>query len=297
MSPTAKVDWSTPRPTDMIKLLMYAQPGNGKTWLCASVVDSEDMMPALMLSAAGNPQSIWDWEYKPDTFVISALEELNPFYDWFAMGQPTELNGKPVGMVERLGLTPPYRTLIVDGMTELQRWSLAIAGGHDKLSIGTQPRQLQIQEFNPVLAHTTRMAALFFSLAELSATLPVHVLITSLEWEKLDIRTQTRDIRPLIWGSGGAELAGYAMIVCRLQQAATVARNVKRSMGEKPDLEGTTIAFFKASPHTPFNKDQWNRLGDYMVDPTMSKIVDLVYGEKPSTRKYIEPAEEQSTDE
>ena len=76
---TAKVDWSAPRPEDMLKVLMYAQPGNGKTWLCASVVDCKEMMPALMLSAAGNPQSLWDWKHKPDTFVISSLEDLNPF--------------------------------------------------------------------------------------------------------------------------------------------------------------------------------------------------------------------------
>jgi hypothetical protein len=271
--PIARVDYEEPRPGDKLKILLYGMPGSGKTWFAASACACEMTAPALMLSAAGNPQSIWDWDQHPDTFEIGELEDLNQFYDWFAAGQPED-----VGMVERLGLNPPYKTLVVDGMTELQRFTLAIAGGHNKLPIGTQPRALQIQEFNPVLAHTVRMAALFFGLAHRTAPKPVHVIITSLEWEKLDIRTQRRDIRPLIWGSGGCELAGYAMSVARMRPMSSVPLRIRKTMEGGSNVD-TTVAIWRPLPEVPFNKDQWNRIGDYTVDPSLEKVCELVYGE------------------
>ena len=280
--PIARINWDADRPESKCKFLIYGKAGNGKTWLASSAAACDEMSPALMLSAAGNPQAIWDWETKPHTFIITDLEDLNPFYDWFAAGQPIESvkTGKPYKFVEEHDLKPPYKTLIIDGMTELQRLTLSAAGGYKDLPIGVSPAQLQIQNFNPVLAHTTRMAALLFGLADEAATLPVHVIVTSLEWEKMNLKTQTTSIRPLIWGSGGEELAGYALSVCRVRQVASMPKRIRTSFDIKDKkYDRTTVAVWRPLPHVPFNKDQWNKLGDYTVDPTMQKLVDLIYGE------------------
>ena len=272
---TVKIDWDNPE-QDRLKLLKYGVPGSGKTWFAASAADVPEMSPVLILSARGNPESLRRRVFtgeRPDVFVISQLDDLNVFYDFLAAGQP-----KDAGVVERLGLNPPYKTVVVDGMTELQRFTLAKAGGYDKLKIGQQGRQLQIQEFNPVLEHTVRMSALFFSLGDPVAPYPVHVIITCLEWQKLDMATGLRDCRPLIWGSAGDEMMGYSLAVCRIQQGSAISKRVLRTL---PDIDVAnprfTIAWWRPQPRTVM-KDQYLALGDYMINPRMSDVYGLVYG-------------------
>jgi hypothetical protein len=254
-----------------LTLLLYAIPGGGKTWFAASAEHCERTAPALLVSAAGNPQSIRWWERKPDTIVINELEDLNGIYDFFAAGQPTDK-----GIVDRLKLRPPYKTLIVDGMTELQRYTLALAGGYSQLPIGKQGRQLQIQEFNPVLEHTTRMARLFFGLADKANKVPVHVIITSLEWEKLNVKDQTTTIKPLLWGSGGTETAGYALAVGRVRAASHLPAGTLKNL--RMTRDNSSVVFWRPQPLVVAKDQYGGRLGDYIVDPTIQKVVDLVYG-------------------
>jgi len=274
-----KVDWE--RVTDQVKLklLPYGLPGSGKTWFAASAVHCKETSPTLMLTAAGNPQSLMRWDKRPDTFVITELEDLNPFYAFFAEGQP-----KQAGMVERLGLTPPYRCLIIDGMTELQRFTLSQVGGYNRLGPGTRGAALQIQQFNPVLEHTIRMAALFFGLADPGAKLPVHVILTSLEWHKLNIKTQQTTVLPLIWGSANTEIAGYSLACGQIRPASAIPKRIRKTIPDATDQ--TPVIFWRPQPGIPLNKDQYGGvLGDYMADPTIQKIVDLVYGGEHVTTK------------
>lgn len=272
---TVKIDWDNPE-QDRLKLLMYGVPGSGKTWFAGSAADVPQMSRVLMLSARGNPESLRRRPFEiepPDVFVISQLDDLNVFYDFLAAGQPED-----AGVVERLGLRPPYNTVVVDGMTELQRFTLAKAGGYDKLKIGQQGRQLQIQEFNPVLEHTTRMAALFYGLGDPVNAHPVHVIITCLEWQKLDMASGTRDCKPLIWGSAGDELMGYSLAAARIQQGSAVSKRVLRTL---PGIDVAnprfTVAWWRPQPRTVM-KDQYSALGDYMLDPHMGVVYDNVYG-------------------
>jgi hypothetical protein len=266
-----KVDWTNVE-QQKLKILIYGLPGAGKTWFAASAVEAQETSPALILTAAGNPQSLMRWKNRPDTFVINDLEDLNPFYAFFAEGQP-----KGAGMIERLGLNPPYRCLVVDGMTELQRYTLSQVGGYSVLGPGTRGKALQIQQFNPVLEHTIRMASLFFGLADPGAKLPIHVIITSLEWHKLNIKTQQTTVLPLIWGSANTEVAGYALASGRIRHASSVPKKVMKTIPDAP--ADTPVIFWRPQPGVPLNKDQYGGvLGDYMANPTIQKVVDLVYG-------------------
>ena len=268
-----------------LKMLLYGLPGSGKTWLAASAVD---VYNTLMLTAAGNPQSLRDWKEQPDTYVINELEDLNDFYSFFAQGQP-----KDAGMVERLKMSPPYECLIIDGLTELQRFTLSEVGGYDKLGPGKRGNQLQIQQFNPVLEHTIRMASLFFGLADPGAAIPVHVIITSLEWNKLDLKSQTQSILPLIWGSANTEVAGYALAVGRIRQGSAVPKKIMRTVPEA--TTDSPLVFWKPQPRVPLNKDQYGgRLGDYLADPTVKKIANLVYKDVGTPTKQKEVEEEDS---
>lgn len=268
---TTKVDYENIVETVKLKILVYGLPGSGKTWLAASAVEDSRTSPALMLTAAGNPQSIARWEKHPDTYVINELADLNQWYAFFAAGQPAD-----APMVERLGLTPPYKCLIVDGMTELQRYTLSQVGGYDKLGPGSRGNPLQIQQFNPVLEHTIRMASLFFGLGDPGATRPMHVIITSLEWHKLDLKSQTQLILPLIWGSANTEVAGYALAVGRIRPGSAIPKKVMKTIPEATDR--TPVIFWRPQPDAPLNKDQHGGvLGDYMADPSIAKVCDLVY--------------------
>jgi hypothetical protein len=258
-----------------LKLMLYGQPGSGKTRTSGSAALDERSAPCLMLSSAGNPESIRNYDPLPDIIVMRELTDYNVWYEWLSMGQPADKK-----IVEQFDLHPPYKTLVVDGMTEVQRFSFDVVIGNKDVGPGDIPAPAQIQHFGRVLGQMVTFTRLFLAL-------PMHVIVTSLERADKDDNTGGWEYKPLLWGQSAGEVPGYALAVARLVHRARIDYKMTKAITEAhtsgilEDVltqDTTTVALFKPSGKY-VAKDQYGSIGAFMLDPTVAKILDRIQAE------------------
>lgn len=264
---------TNPSEIQWLKLLLYGDPGSTKTRTAATAAQDPRTAPALLIDIGGNPISIRDYDKRPDIISIDALTDLNLIYSWLKGGQVTTAEfmqaNKKVNFVETMQLHPPYKTLIIDGVTDLQRFSFGLVTGNDSTGPGDLPNETKRPHFNAVLGQMVKIARMFYDL-------PMHVIMTALEHSDKDATTELITYRPLLLGQSASEVAGYAYVVGRLVHRTRIADKI----GFAEDAIGktaTSIALFKPSGKY-VAKDQTGRLGSYMIDPSMTKIMDLAVG-------------------
>lgn len=251
---------------EYLKILLYGQPGSTKTRTACTAALDPRMSPVLMLEQGGNPLSIREYEKLPDIIHIEKLEEYNPFYEWLAAGQPPD-----APIVKLFDLKPPYKTVIIDSITEVQRYSFNIVTGNTKAGPGTIPASTEIQHFNKVLGQMVTFARLFFGLPNM------HVILTSLEREDRDEATGVIMYKPLLWGQSGGEVAGYAYLVGRLVHRARLAGKELRLVEDAISEKTISVALFQPTGKY-VAKDQYGCMGAYMADPSMTKLLNLLVG-------------------
>lgn len=249
-----------------LKIMWYGQPGSTKTRTAGSAALDDRTWPCLLLDAGGNPLSLRDYKRKPDIIQIDTIEDLNPIYRWLAQGQP-----EADALVKSMGLLTagPYKTIILDGITDIQRFSFAKVVGNTGKLPGDIPQPTQIQHHQGVLQQMTNMSRLFFKL-------PYHIIVTALEKESQDANGQMM-YRPLLTGQAPGEVAAYAYTLGRLVHRARVTKREQRDLKieEDPNDETVAVAFFRPSGAI-MAKDQSGIGMDYMVDPTITKILDAI---------------------
>lgn len=254
-----------------LRLLLYGQPGSTKTRTSGTAALDERTSPALLLNAAGNPIAIRDYESVPDIINLDELSDVNAPYDWIRRGQPENH-----GFCEKFDLTPPYKCVIVDQLTDLQRMSFAQVTGSKGLGPGEYPTRVTQQHFGLVLGQMVNFARLYYSL-------PIHIIMTALEKKTENKMTGAVTYSPLLWGQSDTEVPGYAYVVARLVHRSRVSKNALKIV-EDVDDNTTSVAFYMPSG-TYLAKDQYGSLGRWMADPSVTKILDLIYNE-------IEPQKE-----
>ncbi len=246
-----------------LRILLYGKPGSTKTRTAASASLDERTSPVLLLNASGNPISIRDYDPMPDIIELEALKDVNAPYDWIRNGQDEDH-----AFCRKFGLNPPYKTLIVDQLTDLQRMSFAQVTGNKSMKPGDHPVRVQRQHFGSVLGQMVNFANLYFSL-------PIHVIMTCLEKTTVNDATGAVTYSPLLWGQSDTEVPGYAYVVARLMHRSVVPGKAVRIM-EDVDSNTVSVAFFIPSG-TYLAKDQYGVLGQWMADPSIGKMVDLIY--------------------
>jgi hypothetical protein len=226
------------------------------------------MSPVLHIDAGGNPISIRDYKSIPDIIQVDKLDDFNLIYEWLAAGQPASTK------VKEMGLTPGYKTLIIDHITDIQRMSFRQVVGTTNVGPGSIPATAEIQHFNKVLGQMVNFARLFFAL-------DMHVLMTALERSDKDELTGAFMQKPLLWGQSSSEVSGYAYVVARLVHRTRLSGKIKMAIGEDViNDQASIVALFRPSGKY-IAKDQYLMLGDYMADPTMTKIYELVLSAEP----------------
>lgn len=246
-----------------LRVLLYGVPGSTKTRTAATAALDERTAPALLLNAAGNPISVRDYDPPPDVVEVEKLKDVNAPYDWILRGQP-ETHPFP----KEFDLNPPYKTLIVDQLTDVQRMSFALITGNTTLAPGNHPTRSGFKEFGAVLGQMVNFTKLYYSL-------PIHVIMTCLEKSEKNEATGAITYSPLLWGQSNIEVPGYAYVVARLVHRSKLKKHALRQL-EQADESTTSVAFFVPSG-TFIAKDQYGALGDWMVDPSIPKMVDLIY--------------------
>jgi hypothetical protein len=255
-----------------LRLLLYGIPGSTKTRTAATAALDERTSPALALVAAGNPVSLLDYAEMPDLIEMEKLIDYNDPYNWLLAGQPKE---HP--FCKNFNLRPPYKSVILDSITETQRMSFAVVTGNSNLGPGSIPTQVERQHFGKVLAQMVRLASMYYQL-------PLHVIMTSLERTEKDEMTGAVTVGPLLWGQSSVEVAGYAHIVGRLVHRARLDNKTQKEVGEANRLgivedaitdDTVSVALFRPSGKYAA-KWQAGKGVPYMMNPTIAKILDCI---------------------
>lgn len=257
---------SDPFESPYLRLLLYGIPGSLKTRTAGTACLDERTSPVLWLDAAGNPVSIRDYPEHPDIIMVEELKDLNDPYNWIREGQPAN---HP--FVKRFNLRPPYKCLVVDQITDVQRLSYNLVTGNTTTGPGDIPKAHQIQHFMGILNQMVNFAKSYYSL-------PLHVIMTAQEKTETDTTTGLTRNAPLLWGQADTEVPGYANVVARMVHRA-VTKTALLKVIEDATLEKVIdgVALFLPSGKY-VAKDQFGRLGSYIVDPTVTKMLDLIYG-------------------
>lgn len=258
-----------------LRALVYGLPGNYKTRTVATAALDDRTWPTLMLECRGNPISIRDYDRHPDIVRVAELEDLNDPYDWIKRGQPKD---DPLAKKFELGQDGPYKCIIVDQITEAQRMFFDRVMGTARLGPGSIPGKREWDHYNKVLYGMIQFSKLYYDL-------PIHVIMVAQEREG-DVDSG-RPIGPLLEGQGQTEVSSYAELIIRMIARGSLEPKLKRVVPE----DTQSMAFFSPGEGNFYAKDQVSggRLGKYMINPTMTKILDLVYGE--AAGGTVEPTE------
>jgi hypothetical protein len=201
-----------------LRLLVYGEPGSGKTWLGASACLDELTSPVLYVeyksqiaSLRSNPEYVKAME--DGRLVILSLdkyEELNHVYTYLFRGQ-----GSSESFDELFPTFP--KTLVVDSLTELQRAEVMRRAGNPVGKFITDVEAPQIQHWGQLLNQFTLLPNLYYQL-------PLHVIFMGLE----DVDYAPRIVgqaprvtgyRLALQGSAQRQFPAYALTVGRLERA------------------------------------------------------------------------------
>jgi len=199
---------------------------------------------------------------------IESMADFNPVYNWLAQGQ--DPNAAIVKAYDLLG-DGPYKCVIIDQITEVQRVAFRMITKNGELGPGTLGKALGRQEFGTGLELMTRFASLFLQL-------PMHVIIVAQEKTEKDETTGSISVAPYLWGQADVEVTSFAYIAMRMMTRISIPNAVKLSLQIKEDVfdgGATAVGLFKQSGKY-IAKDQYGGCGDFMVNPSITKILDAI---------------------
>lgn len=246
----------------LLKLMVYGQPGSTKTRTVATAASDERTAPVLQLDVGGNPQSIRMYEKKPDIVTLDSLSDLNEPYDFLVNGQDPN---HPFAL--DFGLHPPYKTVIIDGVTEVQRHSIRFVTGASGIGPGSIPGRMERQHYGAVLGQMLNFADLYYALE-------MNVIMTALEWGRQD-STNVTSFMPLLWGQSVDQVPAYALMVGRMVHRNRVDKVLIAADDNLSKDE--TVSVMMITPGGRFYaKDQYITGYDYLINPTISMVMDII---------------------
>ena len=248
-----------------LKLLMYGAPGSGKTWTSATAAECPEAGPALMLSASGNPQSVRPMKIKPDIIELEKLTDLNEPYDFLVGGQQPD---HP--FCKAFELNPPYKTIIVDGISEVQRFSVrTVTGGANSFfEPGNIPPKMERQHHGAVLGQMLNFANLYFGL-------DMNVIMTCLEWSRQDGINGPINYSPLLWGQSVDQVPGFALMVGRIMRAKAIPAAWK-ALDQRLAGPEVISVLFTVEGERYYAKDQYNTGTLFFINPTIGDVLDAI---------------------
>ncbi len=256
----------------IFNMLIYGEPGEGKTPLIATVVDVPEMMPALLIDCDMGTLSIRKVEglhtihlatYASTKGILhwTALEQI---YAWLCLGDHE------------------YKTVILDGGTDLMRYCelACIAVGVARKADGDKTHDPELAELADYRRMYERMKRTYMKFRELTTKdkRRLNFIATAHEGKLKDERTGALTIQPLFIGKSAVMITSVFDIVARLA-----------SVGDTPSKPTAAIKATSASGNEKNTKylvpsisgrargrDRTGTLGVRIANPTMKVIYERI---------------------
>ena len=244
-------------------MMVYGEPGEGKTPLLGTVVDVPSMLPALLIDCDSGTLSIRD------------KSGLNTLHLSKMAAQLTNEQGKDVSPWKALEeayrwLTQDeheYKTIMLDGGSEIQRYCEleCIAYGIEKKSSGDHdPELAELADYRRIHERMKRMYMRFRDLQTKDGR-RINFIATAHEGKAQDPLSGKMHIQPLFIGKATVLISSVFDIIGRLTTADVSSKKDVKVL--VPSVSGTARG-----------RDRSGSLGTYIEDPTMSKIVAKIKG-------------------
>lgn len=239
-----RVDLEVSKPDPVIgplNILIYGDPGVGKTYLCGTAADHEKTSPVLLIDVEGGTMTIRN----KDIDIVSAR----------TLGQLRKIVNKLI----MAGDDIYYKTVIVDSLTELQRVDMSQIMNETKAN-AKNPDRVDVdvpsaREWGKSLAHSRAIVRAF-------RDLPCNTILTCLAHSSEE-EGQPKQVFPSMPGKARNEVPGFMDIV---------GYYYGRQVG------GVTVRKLQfASTVRVLAKDRTGLLGDSLEDPTFPEIFDMVH--------------------
>ncbi len=247
-----------------LRLFVYGDPGAGKTTFLGTSAFDARSSPVLWLDAGGNPESIRRNEKLPSILHLESIADFSIIYDWLSKGQQED--HKFTSELARFNLLPaePFKMLVIDGFTEVQRILMnEILGTHKKLP-GASLGQMEIQQWGSVLRSMVHIISLFYKL-------PLHVAVTALESVHHESMSGRPVFGPMFQGQSRSEVPSFALAFGRLMRASKIPKD-SRPKDAYNVLYFDEVGKFKA-------KEQYGGIPPSMPSPTISQLLDVIVEE------------------
>ncbi len=270
---------SKPDPIGKFKGLFYGDPGSGKTVLAGSADVCEFTGRALMVDAEAGDKPLGKFYPDIDRVPVKDLKDFNDIYEFLRKHvklkqilngeirsdkmSPEDAKKKMAELESQLRgveVKEPriYNTVILDTLTEIQKYVMAHITGNDPDTIDFSG------EFKmPTLNDWGRNSEIVRSIVRTFRNLDLHVIFTCHAAEVKDEQTGAVEILPSLPGRLAREVMGYVDVVGYLY------------VKETDDGEFRNVLITRNTGKYQA-KDRFDALGPYIENPTMDKIIKKI---------------------
>ncbi len=234
-----KVQPVSERP-QVVNMLVYGDPGVGKTVLAGSASEVEAMSPVLFIDVEGGTMSLRNKYPQVDVVRVASWSDMTSVYNDIASS------------------TDSYKTIVLDSLTEIQKFSMynimrdLVMGDPDR-----DPDVPGIREWGKNSEQIRRFVRAFRDLS-------VNTIFTALSATDKDQKTGITLSRPYLSGKLASEVAGFLDIVCYMY-IRVVEGDVRRLM-------------LTSGTDTCVAKDRSDSLPPVLEEPDMKTIHNIVTG-------------------
>ena len=226
---------------EFINMLVYGNPGVGKTVLAGSADAVPELRPVLILDVEGGTFSIRERYPDVDVVRVQTWPDMQKVYDALYK------------------MEHDYQTVVLDSLTEIQKFSMyRIMASVLKEHPDRDPEVPSIREWGKNIEQIRRLVRAF-------RDLPMNVVFTALAATDKDNKTGLVTTRPSLSGKLAMEVGGFVDILLYMY--------IKRVDDDNQRL------LLSAGTEGQIAKDRSDNLPPVIINPDMQTVYDHIFKE------------------